>query len=409
MALKKFKYVATDKTNQQVVGTYRAETREQVADYLRSRELFVVSINQDLGLDFESLSEVQLGGISLRDRMLLVKQLSTMLNAGLPLVQTLEILAKQVDNKALQGNLQLVQGEVEGGATLSVAFQKHTKIFNEVQINLLAAGEKSGNMAEVIAQISVDMEKSHELQSKIKSAMIYPVIIFIAILVVMVILVTFMIPTVEALYKDFDAEDQIPAITKFLITLSDFFSNPVGLGVFAVVILIAYFSFRSYARSENGSYVVGNLVLKLPVFGKIVEKMQLAQFGRLLSMLLKSGVSIIDALKIVSNALSNPIFKRAVANTIDEVSKGIPLAVPLAKSEVFPLLYTRMVSTGEQTGNLDQVLADMGKYYEAEVNDMTNNLTKLMEPLILLLVGGMVGFLAVAVYLPIYNVGNVIT
>jgi type IV pilus assembly protein PilC len=409
MALKKFKYVATDKTNQQVVGTYRAETREEVAEYLQSRDLLVVSITQDLGLDMESLSQVQIGGISLKDRMLLVKQLSTMLNAGLPIVQTLEILSKQVDNKALQANLQQVQSEVEGGSTLSVAFKKHTSIFNEVQINLLAAGEKSGNMVEVIAQVAEDMEKSHELQSKIKSAMIYPAIIFIAIGVVLVILITFMIPTVEALYADFGAEDQIPAITRFLINISDFFSNPIGLGIMLVVVAIAYFSFRSYARTEDGSYVVGNLTLKLPVFGAIIEKIQLAQFGRLLSMLLRSGVSIIDALRIVSNALGSPVFKRAIAGTIDEVSKGVPLAVPLAKTEVFPLLYTRMVSTGEQTGNLDKVLDDMGTYYEAEVNEMTGNLTKLMEPLILLIVGGMVGFLAVAVYLPIYSIGNVIT
>lgn len=408
MGLKKFKYVAADKTNQQVQGTYKAENREQVADYLRNRDLFVVSIQQEIGLDFQSLSEIQIGGVSLKERMMLVKQLATMLKAGLPLVQTLEVLSKQVENKALQESMALVQGEVEGGSTLSVGFQKHTKIFSEVQINLMAAGEKSGNMTEVILQIAEDMQKSHELRSKIRSAMIYPMMIFIAVFVVLIILVTFMIPTVETLYKDFNAEDKIPAITRFLVNVSNFFSNPIGLGVTILVVMIGYFSFRSYKSTEHGEYVVGGLTLRIPVAGQIVRKMQLAQFGRLLSMLLKSGVSIIDALKIVSNALSNPVYKKAVADSVDDVSKGVPLAVPLAKSGVFPLLYTRMVSTGEQTGNLDQVLADMGAFYEAEVNDLTNNLTKLMEPLILLVVGGMVGFLAVAVYLPIYQIGNVI-
>lgn len=406
--LKKFKYVATDKTNQQVIGTYKAQSREQVADYLRNRELFVVSITQDIGLDFESLSNIQIGGVSLKDRMLLVKQLSTMLKAGLPLVQTLEILTKQIDNKSLQENMIQVQSEVEGGTTLSAAFQKHTKIFSEVQINLISAGEKSGNMTEVIAQVAEDMQKSHELRSKIRSALIYPAIIFIAIFIVLIILVTFMIPTVETLYKDFNAEDKIPAITRLLVSVSNFFSNPVGLVVMFIILLVTYVSFQSYNRTENGHYVIGSLMLKLPVAGQIIRKMQLAQFGRLLSMLLKSGVSIIDALQIVANALDNPVYKKAVSETIEDVSKGVPLAVPLAKSNVFPLLYTRMVSTGEQTGNLDQVLADMGAFYEAEVNDLTNNLTKLMEPIILLVVGGMVGFLAVAVYLPIYQIGNVI-
>ncbi|MFW5702456.1 MAG: type II secretion system F family protein [Candidatus Dojkabacteria bacterium] len=409
MALKKFKYKATDSAGKEYEGAYRAETREEVADYLRGRELLIVSINQDLGLDLESLQEIQIGGVSLKDRMYVAKQLATMMRAGLPIIQTLEILSKQLDNKSLQQQLTQVKTEVEGGATLSSAFQKYAPIFSDVQINLLAAGEKSGNLSDVVQQVALDMEKSNELRSKIRSAMIYPAIIFLAIIGVMFILVTFMIPTVEDLYADFDAADQMPAITRFLVNISNFIGNPIGIVVILIVSLIGYVGFRSYNSSENGHYVIGSLVLKMPVFGQIIAKIQLAQFGRLLSMLLRSGVSIIDALNIVSKALGNPVYSKAVKDTIQDVSKGVPLASPLSNSGVFPLLYTRMISTGEQTGNLDQVLDDMGKYYEAEVNEMTDNLTKLMEPLILLVVGGMVGFLAVAVYLPIYSIGNVIT
>ena len=408
MGLKKFKYVATDKQNQQVQGTYKAENSEQVSDYLRSRDLFVISINQDLGLDVKNLSDIQIGGISLKDRMLIVKQLSTMLRAGLPVVQALDILGKQVDNRSLQDQIHMVQKEVEGGSTLANSFKK-AKIFSEIQLNLLAAGEKSGNLVEVIARIAEDMEKSNELRGKIRGAMIYPAIVFIAIFVVIGILMVFMIPTVENLYADFDASDQMPGITKFLIGVSNFVSNPIGLLVIAIVVIVSFVSFTSYSKTEKGKIVIGRLTLKMPVFGQIIAKMHLAQFGRLLSMLMVSGVSIIDALDIVSRAMSNPIFSTAVRSTISEVSKGVPLAVPLANSGQFPLIYTRMVSTGEQTGNLDKVLADMGSFYEAEVNELTDNLTKLMEPMILLLVGGMVGFLAVAVYLPIYQIGNVIT
>jgi len=406
---RKFKYVASDKNNQQVIGNYKAENRDQVAEYLRSKELFVVSINQDLGIDFRDLSKIQIGGISLKERLILVKQLSAMLKAGLPVLQSLEILSKQLDNKALQEQLLQVYSDVEGGITLSAAFQKNTKLFNEIQINLLIAGEKSGNLVEIIEQIGEDMEKSNELKSKIRSAMIYPAIIFVVIGIVMVVLVVFMVPTVESLYKDFNAEDKIPTITKFLVVLSQFFTNPFGLGTIILVGIVGFISFNSFKATEGGRLIVAKITLKLPVFGSLIQKIQLAQFGRLLSMLLLSGVPIIEALRIVSKSLGNDVYQRAVASTIDKVAKGIPLAVPLANSGVFPLIYTRMISTGEQTGNLDKVLADMGKFYDAEVNETTNNLTKLMEPLILLIVGGMVAFIAVAVYLPIYSLGSVIS
>lgn len=409
MAEKKFKYIANDKSGTQITGVYQAESRDQVAEYLRGRDLFIVSITQDLGLDLKSLSEIQIGGVPLRERMILVKQMSTMLQAGLPVLQSLDILSKQMENKSLRDQLDLVKRDIEGGSSLSSAFQKNSKLFNEVQINLLAAGEKSGNMVEVIGQVAADMEKGNDLRSKLRSALIYPAIIMVTILIVLVMLVVVMVPTVETLYGDFNAVDKIPDVTKVLISISDFFQNPIGLIIIFFSIVIAVFLFNSFRSTPQGKMAVAAYTLKVPVFGKLIEKAQLAQFGRLLSMLMVSGVPIIESLKIVSKALSNPIYQKAVADCVDQVAKGVPLAVPLANSGAFPLLYVRLVSTGEQTGNLDKVLADLGKFYDAEVNEITNNLTKLMEPLILLIVGGMVAFLAIAVYLPIYNIGNVIS
>jgi type IV pilus assembly protein PilC len=409
MALTNFKYVATDQNNNQVVGSFKAESREQVAEYLQSKGLFVVSISQDIGVSLNSLSDIQIGGVPLKEKMMIVKQLSTMLNAGLPVLQSIEILSKQIEQKKLKEQIEQVYAAVEGGAPLSTAFENNTELLNSVQVNLLAAGEKSGNMNEVIAKIAEDMEKSHELKSKIKSAMIYPAIIFVAIFIVLVILVVFMVPTVKSLYADFNAEDKIPGITLFLISLSDFFMNPVGLIALILVVVIGIVSYKSFTKTESGRLAVAKLQLKLPVSGNLLQKIQLTQFGRLLAMLLTSGVSIIDALTIVSKALSNPIYSNAVKDLTEKVAKGVPLAVPIAESGIFPLIYVRMIATGEQTGNLDKVLGDMAKFYQAEVDEITNNLTKLMEPLIMLIVGGLVGFLAVAVYLPIYNIGNVIT
>ncbi len=409
MSLNNYKYTATDKVGQQVSGTHKAQTRDQVAEYLQSQGYFVVSITQDLNATFEKLGDIQIGGIPLKDKLVLIKQLSAMMGAGLPVLQSLDILQKQMSNKSIQEQLLLAKNAVEGGSSLSVAFRKNTELFSEVQLNLLSAGEKSGNMVEVIRQIGVDMEKSYQLRSKIRSAMIYPAIIFIAIIVVVAVLIVYMIPAVEQLYRDFNAADQIPDITKFLITFSGFLSSPVGLIIVALIVAGGIITFRSFKATENGRMILARLYLKMPVFGSLIQNIQLAEFGRLLAMLMQSGVPIMEALRIVALALSNPVYTQAVMDTIPEVSKGTPLAIPLAKSGIFPLLYVRMIATAEQTGNLDKILADLGKFYEAEVNEITDNLTKLMEPLILLVVGAIVMFLAVAVYLPIYQIGNVIS
>jgi len=407
--MKSYQYKATDKNGVTIDGTFKANSRDQVADYLRGRELFIVTIQEDIQLSLEKLNEISIGGVSLKDKMLLMKQFYLMLTAGLPILQTLDILAKQMDNKSLQEQLDAVKTDVEGGAALSASFQKNSDIFSEIQLNLLAAGEKSGNLVEIVKQITADMESSNELLTKIRGAMIYPAIIFVAIIGVVAVLIVYMVPTVKSLYQDFNAEDKIPDITKLLISFSEFLNNPVGIIISLVIIGIAVAGFISFKNTPAGKAALARVVLRMPVFGDLIMKIQLAEFGRLLSMLLRSGVSILDSLKIVSTAMPNLVYQEAVLGTIDEVSKGVSLSIPLAKSGVFPLVYVRMIATGEQTGNLDKVLNDMGAFYAAEVKDITDNLSKLMEPLILLVVGGVVAFLAVAVYLPIYNIGNAIT
>jgi len=276
-----------------------------------------------------------------------------------------------------------------------------------LQVSLIVAGEKSGTLNEIMAQIAVDLEKSKALSSKITGAMIYPVIIFIVMGIVLLVMLLFMIPSVKNLYHDFGV-NELPGPTQFLVNLSDAVSNPIGFITIVVLIVAVVFGFRYYYSTYQGRRNVDKLLLKLPVFGSLLTKIEVTQFTRLLSLLLKSGVPIVEALKVVANSLGNTSFKDLVLQSADEVTKGNSIAIPLAKGNVFPLVLLKMIATGEETGKLDKVTGDMALYYEAEVDEITSNLTKLMEPFILLTVGVLVGFMAVAIYLPLYSIGQYI-
>lgn len=405
-----YSYIAANKQGKKITGEHDAETRDEVALFLHEQELVVISIQEKIGIDWKKLMQLQIGGIPLKDKVIFAKQLSTMMSAGLPLIQALDILVQQSENPGVKEKLLRVYKAVEAGSSLSQAFSKEKSMFNELQINLLVAGEKSGSLPEVMSQISEDLEKSKELRGKIVGAMIYPIIIVFVMIIVLALMLVFMIPSVKELYLNLGGPDtELPFITNLLINLSGAITSPFGIFVAVLLPVVGYISFRYAYSTISGRRFVDRILLRIPVFGGLNTKVQLTLFNRLLSMLLKSGVPIIDALKIVSNSLGNILFKEAVAKAATEVSKGNSISIPLAESEVFPLTMVKMMATGEETGKLEQITADMSKYYEAEVNEITGNLTKLMEPFILLLVGGLVGFLAVAIYLPLFSIGSLIT
>lgn len=400
-----FRYVATDPTGRRVEGKREASSRDDVASFLQEKNMVVISIEDTLGLDWEQLASFQIGGVPLAERVVFVKQLATMLSTGLPLIQALNILVEQTENISLKNKLQRVYQDVASGIPLSEAFRKEDTVFNQVQINLIVAGEKSGNLNEMMEKIAIDLEKSKDLRSRIVGALIYPAILMIVLVVVVAVMLIFMIPSVESLYKDFGAED-LPFVTQILVDLSNFITSPAGaIGVIGSVFFL-YFSFRYLYSTPRGRRQIDKFLLQIPVFGSLQTKVNLAQFNRLLSLLLQSGVSIVEALQIVANAVGNTAFSDLLRDAAVQVSKGNSLTLPLSKGDVFPLMMLKMLATGEETGNLDRVTQDMGDYYDKEVDEITKNLTKLMEPLIMVLVGGVVAFLAVAIYLPIYQLGQ---
>ena len=380
-------------------------TRDEVVDILHSKGLIVVSIDDNVVFQLRKLGKIQIGGFSLKDRLIFTKQLVAMLQAGLPLIQAIEVLKEQSPNDAMKEDLISVYKDLQNGMALSKAFSKNSSIYSKLQTNLIEAGEKSGNMIEVLINVSKDLEKSNKLKSKIKGAMIYPAIIMAAVVGVMVILVVFMVPQMESLYKDFGVQD-LPWVTQVIVSFSNFITSLYGLFTIVFVILLILGVYIYYKSTQGGKRFFHKLVLKLPVFGGLNVKIQVAEFSRLLSLLLASGVPIIDALNIVADSTSNVIYQEVIRDAALTVTKGIPLAVPLTKSNIYPKILTRVVAIGEETGKLDQVLADMANFFEGEVNEMADNLTKLLEPIILLVVAGLVAFLAISVYWPIYSLGK---
>lgn len=400
-----FKYRAVDRQGKEVNGIRKAEARDAVALWLQQQGLVVITVQENLSAEFKKIFSTQVGGAPLADRVIFAKQLSTMLSASLPILQALEILVQQTKNAKLKEQLQTVYNAVESGSSISDAFSREKSMFNDLQISLLRAGEKSGNLNVMMERIAIDMEKTKKLRSRIINALIYPVIIFIVMIGVFLLLVIFMVPAVSGLYKDFGITE-LPAVTQALIALSQIMSNPLGILGIIFFAVSSFIGFRYYYNSYIGRRRIDKFTLNMPIFGSLNTKIQLTQFCRLLAMLLQSGVPIVEALRTIADSMSNSLFSDVIKYSAAEVTKGSSVTVPLARGNIFPPVLLKILATGEQTGKLDQIAADMGAYYEQEVDDTTANLTKLIEPLILLFVGGLVALIAVAIYLPIYSLGS---
>jgi type IV pilus assembly protein PilC len=405
----KFKYTVITNKGERIKGEKEAKNQADVVNSLYEQGLTIVSVEEKIGVDISALAKSDIGGLPLQDKVILTKQLATMSSAGIPLLQSLDILIQQTEKESLKIKLQEVYKSVQGGSALSDAFQKVGGIYNEVQINLIAAGEKSGNLNDILEKVADDLEKNKDLRGKILGAMIYPVIIFGVIIVVLVVMMVFMIPQVKSLYESFGATE-LPFITQILVNISTFFSNPavlVGMLVGIIALIILY---RYYNSTEAGKFFIDRMKLKIPVFGNLIKKVNLAEFCRLTAMLIQSGMPILDVLQIVGKATNNKVFSDVLYKSHDELIKGSSLALSIAKYnkyQVYPLLLIKIIATGEESGKLDEILSDMGKFYENDVNQITSNLTKLMEPFILIVAGGLVALLAVGIYLPMYQLGQV--
>ncbi len=401
--MKNFKYTAKDASGKDVKGVIEAKSVDAVAEFLNGKNLTVINIREDIGISLERLSQINIGSVPITDKVLFMRQFATMISAGLSLNKTLEILSQQVVNPLFKKVITNVLADVEGGSSLSKAFRKQDEVFDNVTLGLIDAAEATGNLEEVLQGLADELEESKKLRDKIKSAFLYPVIIVVIMIVVVIMLLVLLVPVMSEIYGDFNAE--LPAVTVLLMDISDFLLNFwwLVLIVFGIVLT----GFKLYIDTPGGKRVFHMFILKTPIFGKLMEKIQLTQFTRTLSLLLRSGLSIVASLEITSTALSNVHYKEALLLAKDDVEKGMSLAIPISRNSLFPLIVSQMIAVGEESGNLDNILKKMSEFFNDEVNHMAGNLATMLEPFILVVMGGLIGFIAAAVYMPMFQLAEV--
>jgi type IV pilus assembly protein PilC len=397
--VKKFKYKAKDKEGKGVGGIVEAASEKQAALTLRERGLVVISLTasrRDL-IKVKSVTKL-IHRVGLSEVATFTRQLSTMIIAGLTVADGLRIL-KEESSPVFSEIIDDILRSVEGGSSLGDALEKHPKVFSEVYVALVRAGEAAGVLDEVLTRLAENLEKDREFRAKIKGAMIYPAVIVVGMIGVGTIMILFVIPNLLKLYEEFEAE--LPVATKLLMAISVLITKfwwvvLIGIGA------IGYY-FRSFYKTPLGRRKVDQIKLRLPVVGNLIKMIILTEMTRTLGLLVGTGISIVEGLKIVSRALGNAIYEEELKVAADRVEKGLPLAGTLAEYEDFPPVVSSMVAVGEETGKLDEVLTKLSAYFESESEHLVKGLTSLIEPLIMVVLGIGVGFLIIAVIMPIYN------
>jgi len=339
------------------------------------------------------------------DIAMLTRQLATMMKAGVPLVQSFDIVADGLENKGLQELVVSIRNDISSGSGFAASLRKHPKYFDDLYCNLVDSGEKAGALEAMLDRIATYLEKTEILKKKVKKAMTYPIAVIVVAIVVTAILLVKVVPQFEALFSGFGAE--LPVFTQMVVRLSEWMQSwwfVVLLGIVGTIFLFR----ESKRRSQKFSDIVDKYVLKLPIMGEILDKSAVAKFGRVLSTTFAAGVPLVDALDSVAGATGNAVYRDAIQRIKNDVSSGTQLQASMRQQDIFPVMAVQLTAIGEESGNLDEMLQKVAEHYEAVVDDMVDNLTALMEPMIMAVLGVLVGGLIVAMYLPIFQMGQVV-
>ena len=389
-----------NRLNEIVVGERTAADRASLEAMLR-REQVILTTAREKGREI-SLPKVGREKVKSKDLSLFTRQFSVMLDAGLPLVQCLEILGQQQDNKGFQKVIFGTRGDVESGMTLADAMAKHPRVFEPLFTNMIAAGETGGILDVILQRLSTYLEKMVKLKSDVKSALIYPIaVIGISIIVISVIMVV-VIPAFKNIFEGLlGPGERLPWLTEVVVSLSLFMAGYWWL--IALVIGIVVFALKSWYKTENGHYMIDSLTLKLPVLGPIMRKIAVARFSRTLSTLMSSGVPILESLEITARTAGNVVISQAIHKVRTGIEQGQTFVEPLKASAVFPIMVSQMIGVGEQTGALDAMLSKIADFYEQEVDAAIANLLSLMEPAMILFLGVTIGTIVIAMYMPLFT------
>jgi type IV pilus assembly protein PilC len=338
------------------------------------------------------------------DIIIFSRQFSTMIDAGLPIIQCLEILYSQQDNKTFKNMLKDIKESVEGGQTLAEALRKYPKQFDDLYVNMVAAGEAGGILDTILRRLSAYMEKAAKLKAQVKGAMVYPIITIIVAVIVVAVILVFVIPVFEEMFEGLGGA--LPVPTQIVVAMSEFVKDKILYIIIGMVIF--FIAFKKYYNTNKGRIMIDAISLKLPIFGMLLRKVAVAKFTRTMGTMLSSGVAILEALDIVAKTAGNKIIERSIYTVRSAISEGRTMADPLAESGVFPPMVCQMIAVGESTGALDAMLGKIAEFYDDEVDQAVENLTAMIEPVMLVFLGTVVGGLVVSMYLPVFKMaGNI--
>jgi type IV pilus assembly protein PilC len=400
-----YAYKVRDREGKMLGGTLEAENEEAVVSRLRQLGYAPISIEPEKGAGLKT--EVRLPGtgrVKLKDLAVFSRQFATMINSGLSLLRALTILGEQTSNRRLGEVIVQVRAEVEKGTSLSAALARHPKVFNRLYISMVRAGEIGGFLDQVLVKVAETFEKEVALRGKIRSAMTYPVVVFIMVIGIVGAMLLFIVPTFESLYESLGGT--LPLPTRMLMGASDLLRRFFLLVLLAAVGVV--FAFRRWKATERGRYQWDRFKLKVKVFGPLFHKSALSRFSRTLATLIRSGVPILQALEIVGETVNNMVISRAVRDVQDSVREGESLATPLSKHAAFPAMVVQMMAVGEETGALDTMLSKVADFYDQEVEAAVASLTSMIEPILIAVMGAAVGGMVVALYLPLFNIINLV-
>lgn len=389
-----YNYKAMDKNGKPKKGSIEAINPEKAKEKLKSEGLIVQEIKE------QGVAKAGRGKkVKDKDLAVFCKQFASVLNAGVTIISALEMMSEQLENKTLQRALQEAQAYVQKGGTLADAFKLNPKVFPPIMINMTAAGEMSGNLEICFERLTTHFETANALHSKVKGAVTYPIVILIVVVAVVAVLLVGVIPQFSQMFDDLGSE--LPAATQMLVNLSDFLQHKWYVVIIIVAALI--FGLKAFGKTEAGSLMYAKIGMKAPLFGNLTVKSAAATFSRTMATLMASGISLIDAVEQVAKMINNRIIREALLDAKTQIAKGVPLSKPLRDCGIFPPMLPQMTRIGEETGNIEDMMDKVADYYEMEVNDATDALTAAMEPLIIVIMGVVVGGIVMAIYSPMLS------
>ncbi len=399
-----YTYTAVSKDGKHQTGEIEAANFLSAGHLLKEQGMIPMELNEKTSFNWKNYLQA-FSTVGLKDKIAFIQNLGLLLKSGVSAPRAMRIIAKQTNNGKFRAIVEGLAASVESGKSLHEAMAAYPKVFSHIFLSMIEVGELSGNLETSLDYLHIQLQREADLKSKTKGAMIYPIVIITAMVIIGVLLAIFVLPSLVATFKDFDME--LPLMTRIVIWFSDFFSAHAVIVIGAMIASVA--SVLLGIRTPPGQRLLATILLNFPMISPVVKKINIARFSRILGSLMKSGISVVQGLEVTADALSNVYYRDVLMQTAESVKLGQPLTESLAKHEkLFPFLVTQMISIGEETGNLEDILEQLAAHNEAEIDDTMKNISSIIEPLLLLVIGGVVGFLAMALIMPIYNIGSAI-